>query len=184
MDYRDKVWGMDREAGWEPLLPSSGLSGIDAKGPWLRQDDSVKCEAGAEGAHLIFGGHDWRDYELRSRVVAESGGNVQIVFRMSEEGKRGYMLDLLLGWQAIAISRFDHTTPARGVEKLSVVNHEFRHGRAYDVELAARGFSLTSYVDGVLANQVTAFEHEKGRFALVVWNARTTFERPMYRRLA
>lgn len=55
MHYRDKVWGMDRETGWESLLPPSELSGIDARGPWIRQGDAIKCEAGQEGARLIFG---------------------------------------------------------------------------------------------------------------------------------
>lgn len=138
----------------------------------------------AKRERLIFGSDEWRDYELRSRVVAEAGGNIQMVFRLSDDGRRGYMLDLLFGWQAVAISRVDHASAERPVEKLSVVNHELRHGRGYDVELAARDFSLTSYVDGVLVNQVTAFEHRKGRFGFVVWNGRTTFDRPMYRRLS
>jgi hypothetical protein len=184
MHYRDRVWGMDREVGWEPLLPPRGLDGIEAKGPWVRHGDVVRCEAsGAESAHLVFGGHDWRDYELRARVVPEAGGNVQILFRLSEDGVTGYMLDLLLGWQAVAISRIDRAS-AHPVVKLSVVNHELRRGRGYDIEVAARGCSLTSYVDHVLVNQVTACEHERGRFALTVWNARTAFERPMCRRLA
>jgi hypothetical protein len=183
MGYRDKVWGVDREAEWESLLPEDGLEGIEAKGKRSRRGDEVRCEADGEGAHLIFGGRDWRDYELRCRVEAESGGNVQILFRLSEDGARGYLLDLLYGWQAVAISRVERGAPAPAL-KLSVVNHELRHGRGYEVELAARGASLTSYIDGKLVNQVTAFEHERGRFALTVWNGKTIFERPMARRLA
>ncbi len=140
----------------------------------------MKCQAGEEGARLVFGGHDWRDYEVKCRVEAEKGGNVQIAFRLSEDGAKGYMLDLLYGWQAVAISRIERGT----VLKLSVVNHELRHGRSYEVEFAARGASLTSYIDGVLVNQATAFDHEKGRFALTVWSGKTVFERPMARRLA
>lgn len=180
MGYRDKVWGMDREAEWESLLPDDGLEGIEAKGKWTRHGDTVKCQAGEEGAHLVFGKSDWRDYELKCRVEAEKGGNIQIIFRLSEDGTQGYMLDLLYGWQAVAISRI-----GRGpVLKLSVVNHELQHGRGYDVELAARGASLTSYVNGALVNQVTAFDHMQGRFALTVWNGKTVFEKPMARRLA
>jgi len=180
MRYRDKVWGMDREAEWESLLPEDGLEGIEAKGKWARHGDAVKCEAGGDGAQLVFGGHDWRDYEVKCRVEAEKGGNVQIVFRLSEDGAKGYMLDLLYGWQAVAISRIDRGS----VLKLSVVNHELRHSRSYEIELAARGASLTSYVNGILVNQVTAFDHQQGRFALNVWNGKTSFERPMARRLA
>ena len=182
MRYRDKVWGMDREAEWESLLPSRGLDGIESKGKWSRDGDAVTGEAGNEGAHLIFGKDDWRDYEVKCRVTAESGGNAQILFRLSEDGTKGYMLDLLYGWQAVAISRIERGASVP-VLKLSVVNHELRHGRGYDVELAVRGASLTSYVEGKLVNQVTSFDHEKGRLGLVVWNGKTIFERPMYRRL-
>jgi len=81
MGCRDKVWGMDRDAEWESVLPEDGLDGIEIKGKWTRHGDRVKCEAGEEGAHLVFGGHDWRDYEIKCRVEAEKGGNVQIVFQ-------------------------------------------------------------------------------------------------------
>jgi hypothetical protein len=178
MDYRNEIWGMDGPAIWKALLPASGLEGLEIKGNWSRDWDTVTCEAGNEGAHLLFGANDWRDYELKVTVVPEAGGNVQIPFRLSEDGQKGYMLDLLLGWQAVAISRL-----GRGVEKLSVVNYQLRHGREYHIELAVRGFSLTSYINGSLVNQVTVFDYEKGRFALNVWNARTRFRNPMYRRL-
>lgn len=180
MGYRDKVWGMDRDAEWESLLPEDGLDGIESKGKWTRRGDTVKCEAGDEGAHLIFGQSAWRDYEVKCRVEAEKGGNIQIVFRLSEDGSKGYMLDLLFGWQAVAISRIDQGS----VLKLSVVNHELQRGRGYDVELAVRGASLTSYIDGDLVNQVTTFDHQQGRFGLTVWNGKTVFEKPMARRLA
>jgi hypothetical protein len=179
MDYRNEVWGMDGPTVWKPLLPESGLKGLDLKGDWSRDWDSVSCKAGEEGAHILGGADDWRDYELKVTVIPEAGGNVQIPFRLSEDRKKGYMLDLLLGWQAVAISRL-----GRGVEKLSVVNHELRRGSEYHVEIAARGFSLTSYINGALVNQVTASDYEKGRFALNVWNGKTRFKNPMYRRLA
>lgn len=178
MDYRREIWGMDEPACWKPLLPASGLDGLDLKGAWSREWDTVSCAAGAEGAHLLFGASDWRDYELQVAVVPEAGGNVQIPFRLTDDGQQGYLLDLLLGWQAVAISRL-----GRGVEKLSVVNHELQRGREYHVELAVRGCSLTSYIDGSLVNQVTAFDFASGRFALKVWNAKTRFRNPVYRRL-
>lgn len=178
MNYRDEIWGMNEPAFWKPLLPKSGLESLELRGNWIREWDTVRCEAGEEGAHILFGTNDWRDYELKVTVVPEGGGNVQIPFRLSEDGKQGYMLDLLLGWQAVAISRLGN-----GVEKLSVVNYELRRGWEYHVELAVREFSITSYINGSLVNQVTAFDYEKGRFALNVWNARTKFKNPMYRRL-
>ena len=178
MDYRNEIWGMDQPACWQPLLPPSGLEGLEARGHWVRTHETVTSEAGDDAAFLYFGTSEWRDFELRVRVVPEAGGNVQIPFRLSEEGRAGYLLDFLIGWQAVAISRVGH-----GVEKLSVVNHRLELGREYHVELAARGHSLTSYINGSLVNQTTAFDYAQGRFALSVWNARTRFIQPMARRL-
>ena len=39
--------------------------------------------------------------------------------------------------------------------KLSVVNYPLECGQEYDVEIAARKASITTYVDGKLINQVT-----------------------------
>ena len=169
MEYRNEIWGIDGPAEWQSLLPKSELTGLDARGDWRRAGDSLRCEAGEQAAHVFFGTHQWRDYELKVLVTPEAGGNVQIPFRLSADDTQGYMLDLL-GWQAVGISRLE---PA--VRNLSVVNHPLELGREYQVEIAARGASLTSYVDGTLVNQVTDFAHEQGRFALSVWNARTRF---------
>lgn len=180
MDYRHEIWGMGAPAVRQPLLPSHGLEGLDLHGPWERVVDSVVCEAGEEGARILFGNHEWCHYEVQVQVVAEKGGNVQIPFRLAKDGRSGYMVDLLLGWQAIAISRFEH---GKGVEKLSVVNCQLDRGREYHIELSARGRSLTTYVDGLLMNQVTAGDQNPGRFALQVWCAKTRFRNPTARRL-
>lgn len=180
MSNREKIWGMNVEVGWEPVLPSSGLDGLITQGEWTRSWDSVEAEAGEKKAAWIrLGESDWRDYELSVAITPLSGGNVQIPFRISNDGKKHYLLDLLLGWQAVAISKVDQS----GLTKLSVVNFELRHGTEYQVELAAREASLTSYINGKLINQVTDFDFRNGHLALSVWSARTRFKNPKIRRL-
>src|SRR3990167_4632651 len=85
IQYRDKVCGMGHDAWWEPLLSPSGLDGLDVRGAWVRHGDTLRCEAGPEGAHLGFGADNWLDYELRCRVTAEAGGNAQVLFRRSPD---------------------------------------------------------------------------------------------------
>lgn len=171
---------MKGEVGWERVLPPDGLDGLESQGDWKRSWDMVEAEAGEKKAAWIkMGDADWRDYELSVSITPISGGNVQIPFRISNDGKRHYLLDMLLGMQAIAISKVDQS----GLTKLSVVNFELRHGTEYQVELAARDVSLTSYINGKLINQVTDFDFRNGHLALSVWSARTRFKNPKIRRL-
>ncbi len=181
-DYRDVVWGMDGETGWTDLLPGSGLAGLRTKGKWTRDGDRLVVDSPKGAASLDAGDPDWRNYELDVHLTPETGGNVQIGFRRSEDALRGYVLDFLLGWQAIAISWADRDA-FDGLEKLSVVDHEIVRGREYHVRLCVRDASFTSYVDGRLVNQLTDRGQRTGGFSLTAWQARTVYRRPRYRRL-
>ena len=121
----------------------------------------------------------WSDYELSFLMTPVSGGNAQAAFRLSEDGRNFYLLDFLLGWQAVAVSR---VVDGR-VTKLSVVNHPLHAGQEYEVQIAARGESLTSYVDGKLVNQVTDATFRTGPFGFMVWESRTAFRDVRYRLL-
>ncbi len=63
-------------------------------------------------------------------------------------------------------------------------NYELKKGQEYKVELAVRDFSITSYIDEKLVNQVMTYELEKGPLAFSVWNGRTIYRRPMIRTLS
>jgi len=89
------------------------------------------------------------------------------------------VLDFLLGWQAIAISKVE----AGNLTKISVVNYPLERGQEYDVQIAARGASLTSYIDGKLMNQVTDFSFPSGPIALNVWECKTAFRDMRFRLL-
>ena len=58
---------------------------------------------------------------------------------------------------------------AIGGRELDVVNHAFEHEREYDIVLAVRGRSVTSYIDGALVNRVTLQEDPEGPIGLALW---------------
>ena len=122
----------------------------------------------------------WADFELSVLLTPMPGScNAQVVFRLNEAEGSFYLFDMLLGWQAIAVSRV-----VRGrLTKISVVNYPIEEGQEYDVEIAAREESLTSYVDGQLVNQATDGAIRSGAVGLSVWDSRTAYRDLRYRRI-
>jgi len=178
MNQREVICGMGGDIPWQPLLPTTGLDGLEVQGGWTRYGDTV---VGDGTGLLAFGHSDWSDYELSFRARAVQGGNVQVAFRSGADG--GYLLDLLLGWQAVAISKNDRRPGGRGFHKVSVVNYELAHRREYALQIAARGASITSYLDGQLVNQLTDYDFPQGRVALSVWQSKSEFRDLRYRLL-
>lgn len=190
-DYgRAVIEGMRGVIHWKRLLQEKGLEGWTPGNPdrsegealeevWKRSGGAIVGEDvdQSDGERLLIGEASWKDYEFSLLITPISGGNAQVQFRISEDKQCYYMLDLLLGWQAIAISKVDQ----RGLQKLSVVNFPIELGREYDVQIAVREASLTSYVDGQLINQVTDFSYRAGPIALTVWLSKTAFRDPRIR---
>ena len=73
------------------------------------------------------------------------------------------------------------TAGAGEVEKISVVNFPFERGREYNVLVAERGESLTTYIDGKLVNQVRDGEYRNGGIALGLWWSTVAFRDPRIR---
>jgi RNA polymerase sigma-70 factor (ECF subfamily) len=182
---RHIISGMRGIIQWQSLLAGEGIAGWESGNPkaWQRQDAVLIGRAGPDdGSRLQTGGSDWRDYELSVMVTPLAGGNAQVFFRISADGKRWYLFDMLLGWQAAAISLAD-TRDGISVQKLSVVNYAFEIGREYHILIAARGASLTTYVDGRLVNQLCDRTLDCGPVALNVWESQTAFRDPRIRLL-
>ena len=135
------------------------------------------------GGRLRIGEASWADYELSVLITPVAGGNAQVMFRLSPDGKQYYLFDMLLGWQAVAISKGDLRSGVR-VRKLSVVNFPLELGRQYNVLIAARDASLTAYVDGRCVNQLTDAGLRAGAVALNVWESKTAFRDPRIRLLS
>lgn len=174
---------------WQKLLGAEGLEGWCSLNPmrqegeklaqvWQRSGEAIiGADVDGEGERLLAGDASWQDYEFSALVTPIEGGNAQVQFRVSENRWRYYLFDILLGWKAVAISRVDD----RGLQKLSVVNFPAEYNREYDVLIAAREVSLTTYVDGKLMNQATDFEYRTGPVTLSVWQSKTSFRDPRVR---
>ena len=170
-DYgRARIGGMTGRIKWESMIQGEGLKGWKPgdERVWSREGDTVIARAGAQhkGTRLVKGDSTWSHYEFKVQVTLVKGANVQIRFGITEES-REYMVDYLGGWKALAISTYERGK--RGVTKLDVVNLVLERGREYDLVLAVRGHSVTTYVNGKLVNRLTLETNPKGAVALGTW---------------
>jgi hypothetical protein len=180
-DPREFICGTMGDITWKSILPPAGLEGLEAQGAWTRRGDTLIGKEQQGAATLAFGDEGWTNYELAAQVKAIAGGNIQLVFRATADGN--YVLDFLMGWKAVAVSKADRRPGGRGFHKASVVNFPLEHHKEYDVQIAVRDASITSYIDGQLVNQLTDYDFPKGRAGLSVWQGETEFRNPRYRLL-
>ena len=170
-DYgRARIGGMRGAIEWESMLHGEGLKGWKPgdERVWSREGDTVTLNAGGlvKSSRLVQGDSTWSHYEFKVQVTLVHGANIQIRFGITE-GNQEYMIDYLGGWKAMAISTYERGK--RGVTKLDVVNFVLHPKREYDLVLAVRGHSITSYVDGKLVNRVTLNTNPRGAVALGTW---------------
>ena len=141
---RDKLGGMKGAIKWESLLHGDGLDGWrDTQGEqypdaWTRDGNAIVGQiSGKKYGRLVQGDQSWKNYVLSVKGTLEEGSNLQIAFRVSEDGKSNYFLDFLTGWRSVAITKKEAGKP--GVTKLDVVNFPIEYGREYDITIAVRG---------------------------------------------
>ena len=174
-DYgRAKIGGMHGAIKWESMLHGDGLEGWkpDDERIWSREGDTVILDAAglSSSSRLVQGDSTWSHYEFKVQVTLVHAANIQIRFGITEDS-REYMIDYLGGWKAMAISTY--LRDKRGsVNKLDVVNCVLHPKQEYDLVLAVRGRSVTTYVDGNLINRITLDENPKGAVALGTWGHR------------
>lgn len=193
-DYgRSSLGGMTGAIAWETLLSGDGLEGWTetdvplanstpaARGQsWTRNKDVITGHVDSEKtSRLVIGDDSWTSYELSLNMTLLEGADMQVHFRMSADGAEYYLLDFLYGWQAVAISRM--RAGAGEVEKLSVVNFPFEKNREYNVLIAARELSITSYIDGKLVHQLVEENYRSGGIALGLWWSKVAYRDPCIR---
>ncbi len=181
-DYgRPKLGGSQGVIEWKSLLQGEGLDGWEVNGQpwatdaWRREGNTIIAEVGdGHRARIVAGDETWRSYEVKVQMTMVKGGSAQLWFNIHDD--QDHHFAPLLGWQTAAIMSPDHT-------KLDVVNHAFERGREYDVVLAVRGRSVTTYIDGVLVNRLTLSDDPKGGIGLAIWgrNTEARFRHPQIR---
>lgn len=186
-DYgRAHIGGGNGPIEWVSLLGGVGLDGWEAvdsaPGAWTREGDVIVADAsGQEAARLTIGDETWDHYELSVQITpGTSVSALEIHFGVPADGSGFYSLNYLAGWKAMVIHRFDK---GKGGTKLDVVNCVLEGGREYDIVLAVRGNSVTSYVDGTLINRLTLPQNPAGGIELALWGRSTTarFRNPQVR---
>jgi hypothetical protein len=161
--------------GWsfegKPIEP-----GVVPAGWSILGDNGLVGEEWKTGTTLNYGEPSWRDLELSLLITPLGGGNAQVIFRIDEVANRYYVLDMLMGWQAIAIRKITHDEIGHLSEaKLDVVNYPLREGTEYALNIAIRDHSITSYINGALVNRVTDGSWFHGKIGLHAWQAKTLF---------
>lgn len=185
-DFREVIGGMRGEIRWNKIFDgnlqgwSFGGKPIEAGtvpvGWSILGENGLVGEEWKAGTTLNYGEPSWRDLELSLLITPLGGGNAQVLFRIDEVANRFYVLDMLMGWQAIAIRKITHDEEGHLNEaKLDVVNYPLRDGTEYALNIAVRDHSITTYVNGALVNRVTDGAWFHGKIGLNAWQAKTLF---------
>lgn len=172
---RDELGGMDGGITWQSLLPDEGLNGWTQRRSenypdgWSREGDTIVGDIPRKKyGRIVHGDPGWKSYDFSVKATLESGSNLQIAFRVSEDEKSFYVLDFLTGWRAVAISKVE--AGVHGVTKLDVVNFPFEYGREYGIAISAMDHSIISYVDGEMVNRLTDGSFPQGRVGFLMWH--------------
>jgi len=185
-DFREVIAGMRGQIHWNKIFDGS-LQGWSFAGKPIEPgtlpagwsifgENGLVGEEWQTGTTLNYGEPSWRDLELSLLITPLGGGNAQVFFRMDDVAQRFYVLDMLMGWQAIAIRKITHDEVGNLNEaKLDVVNYPLRDGTEYALTIAVRDHSITTYVNGALVNRVTDGSWFHGKIGLNVWQAKTLF---------
>lgn len=169
---RETIWTSYGETGWTKLLDGKKVEDFKHAGAWTLANGALSVEKPAQHASLDIHPAIGGDFEFACGMNTISGGNGAVMFRCSEDGHHSYELDLMYGMQAVVLKKYDRTKPKDKVRSvLSAVNHELRQGTEYAVELAVRGESITTYVNGKLVNQVREGEFAAGGLKLYSWQS-------------
>jgi hypothetical protein len=170
---REKIKIRKADRGWDPVLKSGTLDGLAHEGNWSVSGLSALCVDATEGGGAWLAlAEKASDFELRAGMEAPTGGGNASVFFRQQDGGNYYQFDLKCDLQVLMISKVVQGRPPR---VLSAVNYELQPGREVRLELAARGDSLTSYVDGKLQNQAQDADFASGAVLLTAWKARTRY---------
>ena len=178
----DMPWRPMFDGSWDGWLVPREQTATNAPDGWETVgEDGLVGEDYSGGAVLQFGESSWRDIEVSALVTPIQGGNAQVFVRVGADG--WYTFDLMLGWQVAAIHKITRQDGSVDLARLSAVNYPLEHGREYAIDIAARGQSITTYIDGAVANQVTDDAWTHGRVALSIWASKTLYRKMRYRTL-
>ncbi len=170
------------QAEWESLLHAEGLAGWVEKwscGAWSRHGNSVLGILKSDTiAQIRTGDATWSDYEVSVTGTLAKGSNLQILFRVSDDGASFYAFD----WGnvgKVALSRF---SPDSDRVILSFVDYPIAMGREYHIVVAAHGQALKTSIDGNPVHELTDGAYRTGGIGFSMWHkAQVTLKDPLIR---
>ena len=129
-------------------------------------------------AQIRTGDSTWSDYEVSVKGELIEGSNLQVLFRMSDDGRSFYAFDWGIVGKA-ALSRFGAKTE-RVI--LSFVDYPIEAGREYRIAVSARGRTFKTHIDGNLVHELTDSTYSSGGVGFNMWHkARVSFKEPKIR---
>lgn len=176
---RERVRSSRGEIPWEPVLKGGSLAGLSFGGKWETAGTSLQVDATGQGVWLSLTDRPVADFELKTSLTVVRNGNSSIFFRQQTGAPKYYQFDLNSKLQAAVIGRVNGDASKPTI--ISAVNLDLSSSLGYDVELAVRGESLTTYVNGKLVNQVRDGEYTSGHICLTAWNSKPEFRDPHLR---
>jgi hypothetical protein len=170
-DYREYISSNSGEIPWIGLSSAQGFEAWHSMNRPCWSLDKGAILGDSDESLLMIGDSSWKDYELSMNITCERGG-CPVVRLRSPDGKHGYLINLLYGLQAIAVRSID----GHSFHQVSVVDASLVQGRSYELRVAMRGESLTTYLDHALMNQVTVSSWSSGGIGIGVWQSRVRFD--------
>lgn len=147
-EFRDvKVTSPKGEVLWQGDF-SKGLGGLKkVTGDWSVVDGALRQTGPDEGARVLAGKPEWRDYtlSLKARKISGSEGFL-IMFDAEERGKNWWNLG---GW-----GNREHGLEVEGLEAIRVPGR-IETGRWYDIRVELAGSRVRCFLDGQLVHDVT-----------------------------
>lgn len=175
--FRDRIQTGHGERSWESVIKNGALDPNTYGGKWEVLGSSLTVNALTEGAWLCATEKVVEDFEFKTALTAVSGGRASIFFRQHENGMKCYEFDLQCELQAIVVTIFNgNDKKQRNI--ISAVNYEILKNKEYDIEIAMRGESITTYVNGQLVNQVRDGTYRQGHICLTAWHSKARFRDP------
>lgn len=170
---RDRIRTGRGEIAWETVLKTGSLAGLAYEGKWEAAGNTLRVDATGTGVWLSVTERPVADFELKASLSVVESGNASIFFRQQTGAPRYYQFDLNARLQAAVVGRVNGDAAKPTV--ISAVNFDLTPAFRYDVELAVRGESITTYVNGHLVNQVRDAEYREGHVCLTAWNSKPEF---------
>jgi len=147
---------------WQPLVEPATFAGWIQKGQarWEVKDGSLVASGGK--GYLFSPRADYKDFELRARVLLEKGGNSGLFFRVAEPAEQK-----LQGYEAQI--NHSHRDPVRTGSLFKIANVSAKliaDEGWFDLHVIADGDRIQVRVNGKLTVDVKSSEHAKGHIAI------------------